>query len=112
MTETVRVLPERNAWPIRFRPKRRLESVSYAFDWTHELAGDTVSTATWAAEPAGLTISGQSVSTPVASATISGGKEGQTYDVTCRIVTGASGETLEGRAFLRVDRDQCQTVGW
>ena len=66
--------------------------LDYQWDWATWLpAGDTITSATVTAET-GLTVSGKTNTTTVVASWLSGGIVGESYNVTCRVVT-ADGRT-------------------
>jgi len=65
----------------------------YVVDWEEWLSGDTINTVSWTVA-SGITEDSTSNTTTTATIWLSGGTAGQSYDVTCRIVT-AAGRTEE-----------------
>ena len=66
--------------------------LDYQWDWATWLpAGDTITSATVTAET-GLTVSSKTNTTTVVASWLSGGIVGESYNVTCRVVT-ADGRT-------------------
>lgn len=60
----------------------------YLWDWSEWLAGDTITTHTVTATT-GLTVSAHSQTDTAVTAWLDGGTAGQSYTVTCHIVTAA-----------------------
>ena len=65
--------------------------LDYQWNWASWLVADTISTATVTAS-SGLTVASSSNTTTTVTAWLSGGTIGQSYSVTCEIVT-AGGRT-------------------
>jgi hypothetical protein len=78
----------------------RQESVARSFNWTPDLDGATISSASW--ETGGLTVDSTATSATVTSIRLSGGIPGQSYRVTCRVIT-TNGEILEAYVDLEID---------
>ncbi len=64
-------------------------TMSYQFDWTAWLAGDTISVSAWAPLPADLTVVSSSNTTLTTTIVLSGGIAGRTYRMRNRITTAA-----------------------
>jgi hypothetical protein len=69
--------------------KQPSEVLDYDFDWTKRLtpSTDTIATATVVCEDVDLTILDTEVSDYIVKQWVSGGIHGETYKLTCRIVT-------------------------
>jgi len=80
------------------------EILTWSFDWTSWLAsGDTLASATWTITPsAGVTITDLGESGAVASVEISVLTRGETYMLTCEMVSTA-GETGQQSYSIRCD---------
>lgn len=65
--------------------------LDYAWNWTAWLAGDTIASYTLDV-PEGLTLESDSATSSAVTAWLSGGVAGQSYAVTCHIVTAAGRE--------------------
>jgi hypothetical protein len=63
--------------------------LDYAWNWATWLGTDTIATHTVTAE-AGLTVASSTATTTAVTAWLSGGTVGESYTVTCRIVTAAA----------------------
>ena len=87
MTETY-VVTGAGATAKRTIQKDLLAKLDYVFDWTEWLAtvGDTIASHTITV-PTGLTLVSSTQNAGVIVAWLSGGTLGQTYKVTCHIVT-------------------------
>jgi hypothetical protein len=82
-------------------PQAKLD---YAIDWGRWLApSDSITTATWTV-PAGITKTAESVDGTKAVIWLSGGTVGQTYSVTCHVVTAEGRENDKTVVFLIADR--------
>ena len=78
--------------------------LDYQWNWATWLpTGDTIASATVTAET-GLTVDSDSNTATVVTAWLSGGTVGESYDVTCRVVT-ADGRT-DDRTITLVIRQQ------
>lgn len=65
--------------------------LDYEFDWSAWLGADTIATHTVTAA-AGLTVDSSTATTTAVTAWLSGGTVGESYAVTCHIVTAAGRE--------------------
>lgn len=72
--------------------------LDYAMDWSAWLDGDTINAATWTVG-AGLTKHDEAVSGDITTVWLKGGNAGQTYWVSCRIVTANVIPRTEDRSF-------------
>ena len=78
--------------------------LDYQWDWATWLpTGDTIASATVTADT-GLTVASDSNTATVVTAWLSGGTVGESYDVTCRVVT-ADGRT-DDRTITLLIRQQ------
>lgn len=75
------------------------EKKDYTVDFTAELDGDTIATASWAAVDAGPTLSGTSSTTTTASVFITGGTDGGNYRIRCTATT-TGGRVLVAQLVL------------
>jgi hypothetical protein len=75
--------------------------LDYEWDWEAWLAGDTIvdHDVDIPADPTGLTLDSDSASTTAVTAWISGGTAGESYTVTCHIVTAAGREDDRSMTF-------------
>ena len=75
--------------------------LDYGFNWAPWLpTGDTIASATWTIAPVcegGLEVDHQTETTKIASVWLTGGNVGQSYDVTCHVVTAGGRE--DDRSF-------------
>jgi len=60
--------------------------LDYSVDWTGWLCSDTIVTGTWAV-PSGITEVGSSNTDEISTIWLSGGTNGQSYNITNRIIT-------------------------
>lgn len=86
------------SWP---RPKDPNDVLDYQVDWADWLGADTISTSTWPTIPAGITKGSDSKTTTATTIWLSGGSNGQTYELTNRVVT-AGGRTKDMSVSLEV----------
>jgi hypothetical protein len=74
--------------------------LDYLWDWSAWLGDDTIASHTVTAAT-GITLASSTATSTAVTAWLSGGTVGQSYAVTCRIVT-AAGRTDERSSIIRV----------
>jgi hypothetical protein len=80
--------------------------LDYEWDWSTWLAGDTIAshTVTVPTDPTGLVLDSDSATTTTVTAWLSGGTDGESYTVTCHIVTAAGREDDRSMTFMLSER--------
>lgn len=81
----------------------------YEFDWSDELAGDTIQSSSLTV-PSGLTQVSSSSASQSVTVTVSGGTIGTTYEVVNRITT-AGGRTFDASIFIEIVHTRVYTIG-
>ena len=85
-----------------FSQKDPQSVLDYKFDWTEWLGTDTILSYTLTSSDAAFQIASDSKTSTIVTAWLQGGVAGQTYEITCRIVTTA-GRTDDRTAIFPIN---------